>query len=78
MTVDMNCRHRGTELTAGNEGDLVERVQAHASTHDGKVLTRDHILHRFHVIESCGGIRHRLLSTPRRRGSPSASAPTLR
>jgi predicted small metal-binding protein len=54
MNLSMNCKHCGTEISAGDEDELVERVQAHASTHDGKVLSREHILHRFHLME-----RHR-------------------
>ena len=54
MTLNMNCKHCGAEISADDEDELVDRVQAHASTHDGKVLSREHILQRFRLVE-----RHR-------------------
>jgi predicted small metal-binding protein len=51
MTLNMTCKHCGTEISADDEDGLVKSVQTHASTHDGKTLSREHILHRFHVIQ---------------------------
>jgi len=54
VTLSMTCKHCDTEINADDEDELVERVQSHASNHDGQMLSREHILHRFHLIQ-----RHR-------------------
>jgi len=54
MSLTMTCRHCGTEVAADDEDTLVERVQAHASEHEGggPTLSRDHILSRFHRLQA--------------------------
>lgn len=54
MTISMTCKHCGEVVTAQDEDSLVDRVQAHALTHDhghGPTLSREHILSRFHRIQ---------------------------
>jgi hypothetical protein len=53
MSLTMTCRHCDAVINAENEDTLVERVQAHALTHDGRApLTRDHILRRFYRLQA--------------------------
>lgn len=51
MKQTMTCKHCGEAITADTEDSLVEQVQAHAATHDGKQLTREHILQRLHRLQ---------------------------
>jgi hypothetical protein len=53
MSVSMTCRHCGTLITSDDEDALVTDVQAHARGHEGgPELTREHILSRFHRLQS--------------------------
>lgn len=52
MTLRMTCKHCRQEITATDEDELVTNVQDHALGHDGKTLTREHILSRFHRPQS--------------------------
>lgn len=48
MAVTLTCKHCGTVMSADEEDELVTQVQAHARGHDGKDLSREHILARLH------------------------------
>ena len=53
MSMTMTCKHCGTEVSADGEDALVDRVQAHARSHEGgPELTREHILARFHRLQA--------------------------
>lgn len=48
----MNCRHCRIEISGADEDELVENVQARASTHSGGTpLSREHILSRLHRLQ---------------------------
>lgn len=44
MSMNLTCGPCGTVITADDEESLVAAVQAHARTHDGTELPREHIL----------------------------------
>ncbi len=53
MSINMTCRHCGEVIEADNEDDLVTGVQGHARSHEGgPAMTREHILARFHRLQS--------------------------
>ena len=48
----MTCKHCRTEINGADEDELVDNVQAHATTHPGgRLLSQEHILSRLHRLQ---------------------------